>query len=242
MFRLGEHLLACGDAKNKDLVARVIEDAKIDLILTDPPYAVAYVEGKRGFTKLATHDKTIANDHMQSNEEYATFTAGWLSAIAPNLAAKNACYIFNSDKMIFALRDGMVAAGWKLAQLLVWVKTHAVIGRMDHISQHEYIAYGWRGTHTFRKAKDKSVLVCPKPSKSPYHPTQKPITLLRRLVLNITKRGGVVYDPFGGSGSTLLACEQTRRRCIMVELEPEYCATIIRRWETLSGKKAIKVE
>lgn len=242
IYRLGEHFLACGDATDEDLVAKILGGTKVDLVLTDPPYGVAYTEGKRGFAKLASGDKPIANDHEQTDEEYAVFTGAWMSAVAPHLAAKNACYVFNSDKMIFALRNGMVAAGWKLAQVLVWVKDRAVIGRMDHLPQHEYVAYGWRGTHAFRKSKDKSVLLYPKPSRSPDHPTQKPVPLLRRLVLNVTKRGGVVYDPFGGSGSTLLACEQTRRRCVTIELDPGYCATIIRRWESLTGGKAITLK
>jgi site-specific DNA-methyltransferase (adenine-specific) len=136
----------------------------------------------------------------------------------------------------------MVEAGMKFAQLLIWVKTHAVIGRMDYAPQHELIAYGWFGTHEFLKSKDKSVLVCPRPNKSAMHPTTKPLDLIRRLILNSTRIGDVVYDGFLGSGTTLLACEQTKRVCIGVELDPEYCQTIIFRFEKLTGLKAEKYE
>ena len=109
---------------------------------------------------------------------------------------------------------------------------------MDYLPQHELIAYGWFGTHSFERSKDKSVLMYPKPSKSLLHPTMKPIPLLRGLILNSTKLNGIVYDPFGGSGSTLIACEQTKRTCFMVELDPEYCQTIIDQFEKLTGIKA----
>ena len=115
------------------------------------------------------------------------------------------------------------------------------MGRLDYLPQHELIAYGWAGTHEFRKAKDRSVLFHPKPTRSPLHPTMKPVGLLRRLVLNSSDVGGVVYDPFGGSGSVLIACEQTKRRCLTVELDPEYCRTIIARWERLTGGKAERI-
>ena len=143
--------------------------------------------------------------------------------------------------MLFALRDGMHEAGIKFAQLLIWVKTHAVIGRMDYAPQHELIAYGWHGTHEFLKSKDKSVLVCPRPNKSKMHPSTKPIELIRRLVLNSTRIGDVVFDGFLGSGTTLLACEQTKRICIGVEMDTEYCQTIIDRFEKLTNIKAKKL-
>ena len=126
-------------------------------------------------------------------------------------------YIFNSDKMIFPLKQAMDQCGYKLSQLLVWVKTQAIVGRLDYLPQHELIAYGWLGKHRFRKSKDKSVLICPKPSKSKLHATMKPIALLRNLILNSTNTGDIVFDGFGGSGSTLIACEHVKRICFMVE-------------------------
>ncbi len=242
IFRLGDHRLACGDAKEKALVEKLLAKQVIDLLLTDPPYAVA-LESKFDdvANAVATH-RPIINDHLQSDREYALFTHDWLVAVKSHLADKNAAYLFNSDKMIFSLREGMLQAGFKFAQMLIWVKTHSVIGRMDYLPQHELIAYGWCGTHRFHRSKDKSVLVYPKPSKSPLHPTMKPIGLLRALILNSSKVNDCVYDPFGGSGSTLIACEQTKRKCYMVELDIKYCQTIIVRWEKLTGLQAQKME
>lgn len=238
IFQLGEHKLACGDATDPTLITRLFAEQKANLVCSDPPYGVAYVESKQGFTQGNSH-KIIANDHTQTEAEYQEFTKKWLNAITPFLAPKNALYIFNADKMLFALRAGMVEANCHFTQLLVWVKTQAVVGRLDYLPQHELIIYGWHGRHIFRKAKDKSVLVCPKPAKSKFHPTTKPISLIRRLILNSTKVGDIVYDGFGGSGSCLLACEQTKRKCLMVELDPEYCQTIISQWEKMTGQKAL---
>jgi site-specific DNA-methyltransferase (adenine-specific) len=237
MFRLGNHLLVCGDSRNKELIAKLVGKHKIKAIVSDPPYGVAVTESKRDFQTLAK-DKVVANDHIQTDAEYQTFTQDWLSAVTPHLERKNAAYIFNADKMVFALRDGMLDAGLKFAQLLIWVKTHAVVGRLDYAPMHELIAYGWYGTHEFLKSKDKSVLVYPKPNKSTMHPTTKPIALIRHLILNSTHIGDVVFDGFLGSGTTLLACEQIKRICIGAELDPEYCQTIIDRYEKLTGNKA----
>jgi site-specific DNA-methyltransferase (adenine-specific) len=240
IFQLGEHIIACGDSRDKEFVKKVIGKRKIKAIISDPPYGVAVTESKRDFQKLKK-DKVIENDHHQSDEEYAKFTEDWLGAVTPFLEKKNALYIFNSDKMIFALRDGMKNIGCRFAQLIVWVKTHAVIGRMDYAPMHELIAYGWFGTHEFLKSKDKSVIVYPKPNKSPYHPTTKPVPLIRHLILNSTRIGDTVYDGFLGSGTCLLACEQTKRICIGIELDPEYVKTAIDRFEKLTGIKALLI-
>lgn len=241
IFLLDSHILACGDALDPEIVKRVIADRKISLILSDMPYGVAYTENKAGFNNISKA-KAIANDHFQTDEQYRRFTNGWLALVKPHLADKNSLYLFNSDKMLFAMREGMVDAGFKFSQLLIWVKNHAVMGRMNYLPQHELIAYGWHGKHKFYKSQHKSVLFYPKPNKSPLHPTMKPVSLLRDLILNSSKIGDYVYDPFSGSGSTVIACEQTKRKAIMIELDPEYCATIIARWERVTGKKAEKIE
>ncbi len=240
IWKLGDHILGCGDSRDKEFVAKVVGKQKIKAVIIDPPYGVAVTESKRNFQSLKK-DKIIENDHIQSDEEYITFTKDWLSAVIPHLEKKNTMYIFNSDKMIFALREAMLEAGCKFAQLIVWVKTHAVIGRMDYAPMHELIAYGWFGTHEFLKSKDKSVIVYPKPNKSPMHPTTKPIPLIRHLILNSTRIGDVVYDGFLGSGTCLLACEQTKRKCIGIELDPEYVDTVIQRFEKLTGIKAVEI-
>lgn len=241
IYELGNHRLACGDATDKTLIDRLVAQDEIRLILTDVPYGVAYVESKASLVKSMSH-RVIENDQEQSPEEYTNFTKAWLDTVVPHLTKKNTVYIFNSDKMLFSLRDGMIASGVRFSQLLIWVKTQAVIGRLDYLPQHELIAFGWHGTHEFLKSKDKSVLAYPKPSKSKLHPTMKPVGLLRNLILNSSRVGDVVIDNFGGSGSTLIACEQTSRRCLMVELDPVYCQVIIDRWEKLTGLKARHVK
>ncbi len=241
IFQLGDHFLLCGDCRDKNSVTNFLGKKNVSLILTDPPYGIAYVEGKSSFTKSKAKHVPIANDHLQSDKEYRKFTKEWLEAVEPSMTRKNAAYIFGSDKMLFALRDGMVDAGWKFAQLLIWIKQAAVIGRLDYLPMHELICYGWAGTHAFMKAKDKTVLFHPKPSKSAQHATMKPVGLLRRLILNSSKTGDIVYDPFVGSGSTLLAAEQTKRQCLAVEISPEHCRTTIERFTKLTGIDPIRV-
>jgi len=230
IIQLGDHILVCGDAAKVDLVPY----GTINLILTDPPYGIDYAESKRGIGKIAK-DKDIANDGFVTDTQYVEFTKGWLLPPLVQLSKKNSIYIFNCDKMIFALREACVQVGMKVAQLIIWVKDRAIIGRMDYLPQHELILYGWKGTHDFKRGKDKSVVFEPKPSKSKLHPTMKPVGLLRRLILNSTAVGDIVYDPFVGSGSTLIACEHTKRKCVMVEMDPEYCQTIVARFMKLTG-------
>jgi len=240
VFRIGNHVLTCGDARDAGLVGHVLGKAKVKLILCDVPYGVKAVEGKDGFKTLKVNKK-ILNDDIASEPEYTQFTKDWLTPVIPYLTSKNSAYIFNSDKMLFALRKGMEDAGVKFSQLLIWIKNNSVIGRKDYLPQHELVAYGWHGTHDFKKSQDRSVLFCPKPSKSPLHPTQKPVSLLRRLILNSTNIGDAVYDCFAGSGSTGIAAEQTKRISILIERDEEYCRTIINRFERLFKLKAQKI-
>jgi DNA modification methylase len=247
IYKLGDHILGCGSSTDQNFVERVAAHAeKIRMILTDPPYGVAYVEGKAGFAKLAAEKKTggaraIVGDELQTEEQYCRFTMEWLQAITGRLDTYNAVYIFNSDLMYCALRKGMVDAGLYYSQQIIWVKNSVVVGRKDYLPQHEVIAYGWYGRHKMTRPKAKSVLFHPKPSRSAIHPTMKPVGLLRMILPNNTKTGEWVYDPFGGSGSTLIACEHMQRRCVMIELDPTYAGKIIERWEKLTGRKAEKI-
>lgn len=241
IFELGSHRLLCGDARNPEHLNILIRNDTVKVILTDPPYGVAYVESKEAFHDSKSVHIKIANDQLQSEVTYKDFTQSWLHGIKPYLTPKNALYIFNSDRMLFALRDGMRNSGYYFSQLLIWVKNQAVIGRMDYLPQHELIAYGWFGKHEFIRSKDKSILFSPKPQKSKVHPTMKPISLLRELILNSSRISDIIYDPFGGSGSALMAAEQTKRKCLMIELEPHYCQVIIDRFEKLTGQIAVKI-
>lgn len=237
IFRVGNHLLACGDAKDKDLVDKLIGKTKIKAIISDPPYGIKLVELKQGFSKLKM-PKKILNDDITSEAVYAKFTQDWLSPVVSKLANKNSCYIFNSDVMLFALRQGMEAAGVHFSQLLIWLKSQAVIGRKEYLPQHELLAYGWCGKHQALRTKDKSLIWCPKPSKSALHPSQKPVTLIRRLILNSTNIGDVIYDSFAGSGTLAVAAEQTKRSAILIERDEDYCRTILSRMDKIFGLKS----
>lgn len=237
IFSLGNHILGCGDARDAQFVAKVASTSKIKLILSDVPYGANYVAGKSEFCNLSTQ-KNIANDDITDQTQYREFTKGWITKITPYLERKNSCYIFNSDQMLFALRDGMEDAGVHFSQLLIWIKNHAIVGRKDYLPQHELIAFGWYGRHEFVKSKDKSILLYPKPNKSLLHPTMKPVGLLSRLILNSSDVGDIVYDPFVGSGSTLIACEQTRRKCLAIEIDPDYCRVTMDRFKRATGIEA----
>jgi DNA modification methylase len=200
-----------------------------------------------GIFSLSFQKNNLTDPNDIPDELFRCYTEGrpsrfltFLSECAPVLP--RSFYIFNSDKMLFALRDGMKDSEVKFTQLLIWIKNNVVVGRMNYLPQHELIAYGWYGSHEFYKAKDKSIIYYPKPNKSPLHPTMKPVGLLRNLILNSSKIGDYVYDPFGGSGSTLIACEQTKRKCLMVELDPDYCQVIIDRFKKVSGVKAERIK
>jgi DNA modification methylase len=242
VWSIGKHVIGCGDALDAAFVDKVIGGRKIRAIVCDPPYAVAYVEGKRNFNKLgADTDKVIIGDQLQSDEQYALFTKTWLEAAKPHLEPYNACYIFNSDSMYPALRQGMKDAGFYYSQMIIWLKNNVVMGRKDFLPMHELIAYGWYGRHKMERSKAKSVLFHPKPAKSKLHPTQKPVGLLRKLLPNSTRKGEGVYDPFLGSGSTAIACSHLGRWCVGIDVDPSYVATAIARLEKLTGQKAEKI-
>jgi len=243
IYKLGDHLLACGDCKDINLVDKLVTGGgNIRLILTDPPYGVAYVENKEHFKSTIganlSAPRQIVGDELRTDDQYAEFTKSWITPILKNLEVKNAFYIFNCDMMMCSLRQGMKQAGLYYSQMIIWVKNNIVIGRKDYNPQHEVLAYGWYGRHKFERAKGKSVIFHAKPHHSKLHPTMKPVGLLRKFILNSSKTNDIVYDPFGGSGSTLMACEQTKRKCLMIEIDPFYCQVIIDRWEKLTNKTA----
>lgn len=247
IFKLNEHKIACGDCRDKELVKRLLGQEKMRLILADPPYGVGYVENKdwlgmRG-AQSAHFGKfnKIKGDQLQTEKHYLEFTKEWLETTRPYLNEKNAFYIFNCDLMLCALKRGIEESGGYYSQMIIWLKNHIVLGRKDYNPQHEVIAYGWFGSHKFERSKAKSVIFYPKPNKSKIHPTMKPPGLLRKLILNSTKINEAVYDPFLGSGSTLIACEHTKRKCFGIEIEGYYVEQTIKRWEKLTGKKVEKI-
>lgn len=230
---LGRHRLMCGDSTQKEDVMRLMNNLDADMILTDPPYNVDY-EGK-------TQDALkIVNDKMENNEFY-----NFLHIAFKNLydfTKEGGCiYVFHADTEGLNFRSAFINAGFKLAECLIWVKNTFVMGRQDYQWKHEPILYGWKegAAHYFINDRTQStILEFDKPTRNAEHPTMKPIDLLVRLIKNSSKENNRILDLFGGSGSTLIAAEQTNRISYLMELDPKYCDVIIKRWEALTGKKA----
>jgi len=229
VYMLGRHKLMCGDSTSEEDVAKLLGEAKIDLLLTDPPYNVDYT----GKTKDALK---IQNDKKDDVEFQAFLTDAFLRA---NEYLKNgaAYYIFHADSEGFNFRAAVKAVGWELKQCLIWSKNSMVMGRQDYHWQHEPILYGWKSgsAHSwYSDRKQTTVLNFDRPTSSKEHPTTKPINILAYLIGNSSKAGDVVYDAFAGSGSTLVACEQTDRAFVGMELDPKYCDVIRKRYHKLT--------
>ncbi len=236
---LGPHRLFVGDCTKPENIKKLMGENLITSIISDVPYGIQIVQSKE-FLSSAKKNKVIANDEYRSEEDYANFMRQWLSVIKPYLKIPNSYYIFNADKMLFALKDALDTEKFYFSQLIIWVKNHAIIGRLDYLPQHEIICYGWFGKHRFRKSKDKSVQFFPKPNKSELHATMKPVGLIRNLILNSTEIGDIIYDGFLGSGTAIIAAEHTKRRCFGAEIDLDHCQTIIKRYKKLTGIDARK--
>lgn len=237
IWLLGKHRLMCGDSTTKENVIRLMNKKEADMVLTDPPYNVDYV----GKTSEALK---IKNDNMNDTEFYNFLLDSFrnLYEIAKSGAS---IYVFHADSLGLIFRNAFISVGFKLAQCLIWLKNTFVMGRQDYQWRHEPILYGWKegNAHYFVNDRTQStILEFDKPSRNAEHPTMKPIDLLVQLIKNSSKEDYIIADLFGGSGSTLIAAEQTNRICYMMELDPKYCDVIIKRWENLTGNKAILEE
>lgn len=234
VWKLGRHRLLCGDSTQKENVMRLMNKQDADMILTDPPYNVDY-EGK-------TEDALkIENDNMNETE-FFNFLLDSFRNMYEQLKPGGSVYVFHADTEGLNFRNAFKSVGFKLAQCLVWVKNTFVLGRQDYQWKHEPILYGWKegASHYFKDSrKENTVLEFDKPARNAEHPTMKPIDLLVYLIKNSSKEEDLILDLFGGSGSTLIAAEQTQRTCYTMELDPKYCDVIIKRWENLTGEKAI---
>ena len=249
IYRLGRHRLICGDSTDVNIIDRLMGGKKANLVVTDPPYNVA-VGSKNKVLNECNHEKRgnrieidIAGDAEMSDEECGQKL--WRPAfftMYEHADDKCAIYCFMPQggthmMMMMAMRD----AGWQVKHELIWVKNQQTfsMGRLDYEYRHEPILYGWKKGHNFyAKNTCNSILEEDKPQKSDLHPTMKPISLLARLINNSSKPGELVLDAFGGSGSTLIACEQLNRCCYMCEIDPHFVDVIIERWEKLTGEKA----
>lgn len=227
VIELGPHRLVCGDSTDPAVLELLMRGEQADLVTTDPPYGIKY-EGKS--TELAADRKTIANDDLGldgTRDLIARAAKAW------PLRPGGVWYVCSpSGDMETAFRFGLVDAGERLRQAIAWVKNAFVLGHLDYHYEHETILYGWRvgaGHYWCGSRSESSVWQIPKPAKSADHPTMKPIALLVRAIRNSSVRGNIVFDGFGGSGSTLVAAHQLGRRARLVELSPGFCDVIVRR-------------
>ena len=241
------HRLICGDSTDKATVERLMDGKKADMVFTDPPYNVDY-SSKNAFLNEADKGNLIQKD-IEGDFGYTDEECGeklWKPAFQ-NMRdnAKDCCsiYVTMPQGGAHMMMMMMCAASWQVKHELIWVKNNHVLGRTDYFYKHEPILYGWAKTHKFygKGEFDKSVWEIPKPQKSDLHPTMKPIRLIANCLQNNSVENDIVMDLFGGSGSTLIACEQLGRVCYMCEISTHYCDVIIKRWENLTGNKAIKI-
>ena len=231
---LGKNRLMCGDSTVKENVDKLMNDKLADFVLTDPPYNVDY-EGK------TVDALKIENDNMSETEFY-NFLLDAFRNIFEKIKYGGSIYVFHADTEGLNFRNAFKSVGFKLAQCLVWVKNTFVMGRQDYQWRHEPILYGWKegaGHYFIDDRKQSTVLEFDKPTRNAEHPTMKPIDLLVYLIKNSSKENDLILDLFGGSGSTLIAAEQVKRCCYTMELDPKYCDVIVKRWELLTGEKAI---
>lgn len=237
IWQLGEHLLICGDSTNPDVLRRLMAGQMANLIVTDPPYNVAYEGG-------TAERLTIENDSMSSEAFYDFLLAAFKAM--HEVAEKGASiYVFHADTEGANFRKSLVMAGFKFSQCLVWVKQSIVLGRQDYHWKHEPILYGWKrgaGHRWFSDRSQSTVWNFDRPSRNDVHPTMKPVQMLEYAIGNSSEAGELVLDPFGGSGSTLIACENLGRKARLCELDPRYCDVIVRRWEQYTGKKAVLIK
>lgn len=236
VWLLGEHRLLCGDATQMDDVEKVMAGGLADMTFCDPPYNVNY--GGTVKDKLRSKERRIANDNL--GEGFAQFL--YDACVNMLTVTKGAIYICMSSSELHTLYKAFTDAGGHWSTFVIWAKNTFTMGRSDYQRQYEPILYGWReGTdHFWCGARDQGdVWFVKKPVVNDLHPTMKPVELVERAIRNSSKSRDTVLDPFGGSGSTLIACEKTGRQARLIELEPKYCDVIVRRWQEFSGKQAV---
>ncbi len=239
LWQLGNHRLLCGDSTSSEDLQKLMDGDLADMAFTDPPYNVDY--GNNAKDKMRGKDRRILNDNL-GDDFY-----GFLKAALSNLlnVTKGACYVAMSSSELDTLQKAFRDAGGKWSTFIVWAKNTFTLGRADYQRQYEPILYGWRegSEHYWCGARDQGdVWFFNKPVKNDLHPTMKPVELVERAIRNSSKSRDIVLDLFGGSGSTLIACEKTGRSARLIELDPKYVDVIIRRWQDYTGEQATRVE
>lgn len=236
VWTVGRHRLMCGDATSSEDVSTLMGNTKANLILTDPPYGVSF---------KSSSGLTIHNDSMK-NEEFYNFLLASFKCMAEHLENGGSAYVFHADTEGLNFRKAFIDAGFHLAGCCIWVKDSLVLGRSDYQWQHEPVLYGFmqNGKHKwYSDRKQTTIWNFDKPKRNANHPTSKPLDLLSYPIGNSTQENGVVIDTFGGSGSTMMACEQMNRICYMMELDEKYASVILRRYvENTNNAEGVFVE
>lgn len=228
IWTVGRHRLMCGDATSSEDVSALMGETKANLILTDPPYGVSF---------KSSSGLTIQNDSMK-NEEFYNFLLSAFKCMADHLEKGGSAYVFHADTEGLNFRKAFIDAGFHLAGCCIWVKDSLVLGRSDYQWQHEPVLYGFmqNGKHKwYSDRKQTTIWNFDKPKRNANHPTSKPLDLLSYPIGNSTQENAVVIDTFGGSGSTMMACEQMNRICCMMELDEKYASVILRRYVEDTG-------
>lgn len=234
---LGEHRLMCGDSTKLEDMRKLLGGGEADLWLTDPPYNVAIV----GKTKKHL---TIENDSWANDDEFVEFLRKAFVTALDVLKPGCAFYVWFAQTQAENFLAAADKAGMTIRQTLIWAKSTFSLGRQDYQWKHEPCLYGWKdgASHRwFSDRKQTTVLEFEKPARNAEHPTMKPVPLMAYEIRNSSRVGDTVLDSFGGSGSTLMACEQTGRKCVTMELDPHYCDVILKRWEDYTGQKAERI-
>ena len=235
LFEIGEHRLLCGDSTQTDTYEKLMQGELADMIVTDPPYNVAY-EGK---TKDAL---TIENDSM-GNDDFYKFLYDFYTALTTSSKKGAAIYVWHASSEIINFAKAMVDAGWLLKQQLIWVKNSMVMGRQDYQWKHEPCLYGWLKGDSHKWYSDRkqtTIIEFDRPNRNAEHPTMKPIGLFAYQIENSSKQGDIVIDAFGGSGTTMVACEQLNRKARVIEFDPRYCQVILERMIKLDPTLKVK--
>lgn len=245
VWMLGAHRVKCGSSTDPDDMADLLRGGVADLIVTDPPYNVVLGQHDRPSEAKQLHRRTdglvIANDSWDNDEDFIEFLRSAFELGMDALKPGGAFYIWHADTQRMNFLKACERAGMTIRECLVWVKNVFTLGRQDYQWRHEPCLYGWKdgASHQwYSDRKQSTVLEFDKPSSNSEHPTMKPIPLIAYQIENSSKKGDLVLDMFGGSGSTLIACEKLGRKCVTMELDPHYCDVIISRWEEMTGQRA----
>lgn len=237
LWLLGGHSLLCGDSTQAGSYKQLLQDEMVDMVFTDPPYNVNYANTAKD--RQRGKDRAILNDNLGDG-----FYDFLLAALTPTIAScRGGIYVAMSSSELDVLQSAFREAGGKWSTFVIWAKNTFTLGRSDYQRQYEPILYGWPegATRHWCGDRDQSdVWQIKKPHKNDLHPTMKPVELVERAIRNSSRPGNVVLDPFGGSGTTLIAAEKTGRLARMIELDPKYVDVIVRRWQDWTGKQATR--